>query len=49
MVGLDPMDRVANMLIRGAIFNPFNDDFFNWWARKIIAIEYGPYDRIDFS
>jgi hypothetical protein len=27
----------------------FDDKFFNWWARQILAIEDYPYDGINFS
>jgi hypothetical protein len=31
------------------MFNPFSDEFFEWWARKILVIEHHPYARIEFS
>jgi hypothetical protein len=36
-------------LAGGAVFNPFSDDFFDWWARQIPTIEDYPYVGIDFS
>ena len=27
---------------------PYPPDFFHWWRRQIIAIDYYPYERIDF-
>jgi hypothetical protein len=33
----------------GIVFNPFDDDFFNWWALWIPTIDDYPYTGIDFS
>jgi hypothetical protein len=31
------------------MFNPFDDDFFDWWAHQIPTIDDYPYSGIDFS
>jgi hypothetical protein len=30
------------------VATPYNDDFFLWWWRQIIALDEYPYARIDF-
>jgi hypothetical protein len=32
----------------GRVVTPYNDDFFFWWQRQIIALDEYPYVRIDF-
>jgi hypothetical protein len=32
----------------GIVPTPYNDDFFFWWCRQVIAIGDYPYARIDY-
>jgi hypothetical protein len=45
------MDRWTNVLPRyggGHLGDPWDDAFFSWWSRQVVAIEDYPYARIDY-
>jgi hypothetical protein len=39
---------VMRQLGDGRVPTPCNDEFFFWWHRQVIALEYYPNTRIDF-
>lgn len=46
------MGRWTSMILRlggGQVVHPFDDEYFDWWDRQIIAIEDYLYASIDFS
>jgi hypothetical protein len=32
----------------GRVQTPYNEDFFYWWRRQVIALDDYPYEGIDF-
>jgi hypothetical protein len=40
---------VMRLLGSGRVPTPYNDEFFLWWCRQVIALDGYPYARIDYK